>query len=163
MSSTLSGECNSYTREVWNEGYHTCKYLDSKGIPTIGVGFNLHKSGARQKIESVGGDFEKVLEGYQCLSENQIIQLFNEDMETAVKCATSWIGPNWSIIEKTRQSAVADMAFNLGCGRLQGFRRLKKTLSSWTPDYAAAVHEMRDSLWCKQVKSRCNRNIKCMR
>ena len=56
---------------------YTCKYLDSKEIPTIGVGFNLHKNVAGQKIESVGGDFDKV-------SLYQIIQLFNGDMKTAV-------------------------------------------------------------------------------
>ena len=39
---------------------YTCKYLDSKEIPTIGMGFNLHKNGASQKTESVGGDFDKV-------------------------------------------------------------------------------------------------------
>src|SRR5690554_5080438 len=129
---SLSGECNSYEREKLNEGYRTHGnlkkasallikvYKDSKGIPTIGVGFNLMKSGARQQIAAVGANYDKLLAGTQGLNDNQIRTLFNQDMATAVSCVSSWIG-NWSSLSTTRQSAIADMSFNLGCGKNRKF------------------------------------------
>ena len=59
----LSGPCNSYDREKLNEGYYKCVYKDPVGIPTIGVGFNLEKANAREEIESVGADYNAVLNG----------------------------------------------------------------------------------------------------
>ena len=49
-----SGECNSYEREKLNEGYYKCVYKDPVGIPTIGVGFNLKKFGARKRLKVLG-------------------------------------------------------------------------------------------------------------
>ena len=68
-----------------NEGYHPCVYLDPvKHILTIGVGFNLEKSGAKEQIEGGGADYNAVLNGSQCLNATQIETLFQEDMNTGV-------------------------------------------------------------------------------
>ena len=159
----LSGECNSYDREKLNEGYKTCVYKDSMGIPTIGVGFNLKKFGAKSEIEAVGANYDNVLSGKECLSGSQIERLFNEDMDTANACARTFVGANWNTIGTTRQSAVADMAFNLGCGTLLTFRSFRSALQSNPPNYTKAVSGMEDSAWCGQVGSRCSRDVSCMR
>lgn len=75
----LKGPCNSYEREKLNEGYLSCVYKDSKGIPTVRVGFNLQ----------VGADYNAILSGRECLRDNQIRELFETDMNTAVKCTSS--------------------------------------------------------------------------
>lgn len=156
-----SGPCNSYEREKLNEGYVPHVYPDPiKRIPTIGVGFNLEKSGARQLIESVGADYDAVLKGWQDLTDVQIRALFEIDMETAVACVQSW--PQWSSLGLGAQSALADMAFNLGCSKLSGFKRLRAALSTSPPDLKLAAREMRDSLWCRQVGQRCDRDVACM-
>ena len=160
MSSQFSGPCNTYEREKLNEGYVPYVYRDSKGIPTIGVGFNLEKSGARQQIESVGADYDAVLTGRQDLADAQIKALFAMDMKTAVTCVQSW--PRWSSLGFGAQSALADMAFNLGCKRLGGFKRLRAALSQSPPDLKKAASEMEDSRWCGQVGPHCKRDVACM-
>lgn len=155
-----AGECNSYEREKLNEGYYKCVYKDPVGIPTIGVGFNLQKFGARAEIESVGADYGSVLNGTQCLDDSQIERLFNKDMDTAEGCARSWVS-NWSSLGSGPQSAIADMAFNMGCATLHEFRTLQGALED--KDYQKAVESMRNSAWCRQVGSRCDRDVACMR
>ena len=162
QATLFSGPCNSYEREKLNEGYHTTRYFDSGGIPTIGVGHNLNKPGSQQQIENVGADYSEVLNGRQSLTESQIRRLFNMDMRTAVTCAMNWL-PTWSSLGSGPRSAIADMAFNLGCTRLRGFKCLKKALSRSPPDLQQAIAEMRNSRWCRQVGRRCDRDIRCMR
>lgn len=155
-----AGECNSYEREKLNEGYYKCVYKDPVGIPTVGVGFNLKKFGAKGEIESVGADYYAVLNGTQCLNDSQIERLFNKDMDSAVGCASGWLS-NWNQLGSGPQSAIADMAFNLGCGQLHEFSSLRSALED--KDYSKAADDMRSSLWCRQVGSRCDRDIACMR
>ncbi len=153
------GDCFNFERLKLNEGYETCKYLDSKGIPTIGVGFNLQKSGARDKITAVGADYDKVLAGTECLNDDQIRQLLQDDADDAADCAKDFV-PNYQQLHSGAKSAIADMAFNLGCAGLNGFICLKNALNR--PDYQWAAKEMKDSLWCTQVGMRCQRDIDCM-
>ena len=157
----VNGPCNTYERLVLNEGKKKCVYLDSLGIPTVGIGFNLERSDARSRLTAVGANYNAVLKGSVCLTDQQIKQLFNQDMSDAVSCASSWL-PNWNMIDTSPQSALADMAFNLGCPRLRQFRRLRAALSRNPPNYQDAAKEMRNSRWCRQVKSRCDRDVQCM-
>lgn len=156
----MSGECNSYEREKLNEGYRQCVYKDSMGIPTVGVGFNLKKFGAKSEIESVGANYDAVLNGSQCLDDSQIERLFNKDMDSAVSCVSSWIS-NWSSIGSSRQSALEDMSFNMGCATIHEFGSMKAAIEK--EDYSAAVSSMQGSLWCRQVGERCNRDVDCMK
>ena len=160
---SLAGTCNSYEREKFYEGYRDKVYLDSKGNPTIGVGFNLNKPGARGKIEGVGADYDAVLDGSQRLNDRQIKTLFDNDMNEAVGCASSWLRSNWHALGSDPQSAVADMAFNMGCATLHGFVKLRAALLESPPNYEAARKEMKNSKWCGQVKPRrCDPDIGCM-
>lgn len=153
------GECNSYEREKLNEGYFKCVYKDPVGIPTIGVGFNLQKFGAKSEIESVGANYYAVLNGSQCLDDSQIERLFNKDMDSAVGCASRFVN-NWDEIGSGPQSALADMAFNLGCAGLEEFHSLKSAVEE--KNFSAAAADMKASLWCRQVGSRCERDVDCM-
>ena len=121
----MSGKCNSYMREKLNEGYFRCVYNDLFGIPIIGVRFNLRKSGARQRITNVGAYY---LRKRECLNNYQIKDLFDDDMAEAVQCASSWLSKVWSKMGTTRQSAIADMAFDLGCSQLRLFKNMKAAL-----------------------------------
>lgn len=156
----LDGPCNSYDREKLNEGYYKCVYKDPVGIPTVGVGFNLNKFGAREEIEAVGANYGKVLNGTECLSDSQIRELFDKDMNSAVSCVESWIS-NWSSIGTSRQSALADMSFNLGCAGIRAFVSMKSSIESG--NYEAAAEDMQKSLWCRQVGGRCDRDVDCMK
>ena len=157
----VNGTCNSFERESLNEGNSPCPYNDNIGIPLVGVGFNLEKTDARKKISSIGADFELVRHGRTCLSDSQVRELFNTEMAAAVRCASSWLSSVWSKMSEGRQSAVADMAFSMGCTRLKTFKNMRAALER--QDYGEAEYEMRASRWCRQVRSRCDRATACMR
>ncbi len=72
LTGPISGPCNNYEIEKVNEGHYLHVYKDPLGIPTIGVGFNLKKSGARKKITDVGANYDLVLAGKQDLTEAQV-------------------------------------------------------------------------------------------
>eukprot|EP00731_Ephydatia_muelleri_P001388 Em0001g1388a len=161
VNAVFTGPCNSYEAEKKNEGYFRCAYTDPFGLRTVGVGFNLEKSGARQRIASVGADYDKVKAGSQCLTDAQIQTLFVQDMDSSVSCVSNWL-PNWSSLTNGPKSAVADMAFNLGCAGVQGFAKMKVALTRSPPNYTEAAAQMRNSRWCSQVGGRCTRDINCM-
>lgn len=154
---TLAGECNSYEREKLNEGYYKCVYRDPVGLPTVGVGFNLDKFGARAEIEAVGANYDAVKNGSQCLDDSQIERLFNKDMDSAVSCVNGLVS---SDIGSGPQSALADMAFNMGCATLGTFRTLLSYVNA--KNYSEAASDMRTTLWCRQVGQRCDRDVACM-
>ncbi len=158
ISLNEAGECDSYDREKLNEGYRTCVYKDSMGHPTVGVGFNLDKFGAKGELASVGADYNKVLNGTECLTDSQIEQLFNKDMDSAKGCSVRYVSKS---IPEGPRSAINDMAFNMGCGTLETFG----TLRSYIEDgkYAEAASDMEGTLWCRQVGSRCDRDVSCMK
>ena len=48
-------------------------YKDTEGHPTIGVGFNLDRNGAKAKIEALRLDYAKVKAGTQDWTDEQVI------------------------------------------------------------------------------------------
>ena len=156
---TLAGECNSYEREKLNEGYYKCVYKDPVhgGLPTVGVGFNLDKSEARIAIEAVGANYDAVKNGSQCLNDSQIELLFTSDMDDAVSCVSGYVSNN---VGPGPRSALADMAFNMGCATLGNFTTLISYVNE--EDYSKAVSDMKTTLWCLQVGQRCDRDAACM-
>ena len=55
--------------EHW-EGRRATVYKDTKGIPTIGVGFNLMAAGAEQAILNLGVPYPSVVSGFLALTED---------------------------------------------------------------------------------------------
>ncbi len=68
---------------IANEGWHQTAYCDSRGIPTIGVGFNLHRDDAAAKIGALGPNYAKVLNRDQALSDGQIETPLAQDLDVA--------------------------------------------------------------------------------
>ena len=100
-------------------------------LPVSGIGHNLQKQGSEIQITRVGADYRDLLNGVQCLNDAQIEDLFNEDMSEAVACVMNWLGDDhWTKLSESAQSALADMAFNMGCGGLKTFKRLRQALVS---------------------------------
>jgi hypothetical protein len=167
--SNLSGECNSYKREILNEGYNKCVYRDVKGAPYIGIGYYLIGYQASQDIQSVGADYDKIVNGSQCLNDAQIQQLFDKDMAESVQCASEWLGTAaWGNLTKDAQSAIADMAFDqhyIGCYPVleMDFVDLRSALSQYPPSYDRAISILRGSTWYGQEKTRCLAAIECLK
>ena len=131
-----------------HEGYKTNIYLDSKGIPTIGIGFNLQEPANRRILAKYGITDQQLKSG---LSESQIKTLFSESLKRAKQDALKYL-PDLYNHPTQVQNAIIDMAFNLGYTRLSKFKDLRKSLMD--KDYKKASEDMINSLWAKQVGNR---------
>ena len=114
---------------VKHEGKRNKVYLDSEGIPTIGVGFNLHRSDAKQKIAAMGVDYEKLVSGDVSLTDEQVDSLLDDDIESAIADCKSVVG-SFSMLSDVRKRVLVDMTFNLGKTR---FGKFKKMLAAIEP------------------------------
>lgn len=143
-----------------NEGRRATRYHDTEGIPTVGVGFNLHRHDAREKLEMLGCDYDAVVAGTLALEEDQIDALLEADLCTALSDARQLFA-NFDALVTPRQIVLTDMAFNLGLPRLSGFRRMIAAVTAG--DWDRAADEMIDSRWYRTVGHRGRRNVEVMR
>ena len=79
--------CDARSLISRHEGKRQCVYKDTRGIPTIGIGYNLENPGARSAIAAVGADYESILSGKTCLTDSQVMQLFEPSYQSAVSGA----------------------------------------------------------------------------
>lgn len=139
----------------WAEGKRACVYPDQIGVPTVGIGFNLHRWDARERLATCGANYDAVLAGTACLSEYQIYCLFNMDMEWAepgaAKCVSSF-----EQHPRCVQQIMIDMTFNLGEPRFCGWTELMNAFNNF--DYDEAIRVMEASDWCPLVERRCPKN-----
>jgi GH24 family phage-related lysozyme (muramidase) len=100
-------------------------YNDSKGIPTIGIGHNIHSKAAQDRLKDMGYDIKKLLAGRQSLSEDDIDTLFDEDKAGAETTARGdFTNPakdahvdnplGYDDLSPERQNAMLDLTFNMG-------------------------------------------------
>ena len=134
-----------------HEGVKPKKYLDSRGIPTVGVGFNLKRKDADQKLKSVGANPIKVKQGKQALTQKQIDALLISDLKSSKEAANRVIG-NLAQHPSGVQGVLVEMAFNLGANGLSEFKNFLTAVKS--KDYKTAAKEMLKSAWSKQVGDR---------
>jgi GH24 family phage-related lysozyme (muramidase) len=136
---------------VTNEGWRTRVYNDSLGIPTIGVGFNLNRRDANQRITELGLNYEQVLSGEQELSVEQVNQLLDGDLDSSISTVQN-LFPNFSQFSSGRQIVLIDLAFNLGANRLSSFTRMIAAINAgnWTQ----ASVELANSRYYTQVGRR---------
>lgn len=124
---------------IAHEGLRLKPYQDTVGKLTIGVGRNLDDAG---------------------ISTHEAMLLLDHDIE-AVEDDLDQRLPWWRGLSEARQLVLADMCFNLGIARLQGF---KNTLAAiHAGDYEAAADGMLASKWAGQVGKRAHRLARMMR
>lgn len=163
-----TGEENSLIQEETSGKKYPKMYLDSEQVPTIGIGFNLTKKGAKKRIENLGYDYNKVLSGKQTITTTDINRLFVEDVTTAVDEAKSIFNKGdyeFNSLPNNVASVVTKMLFQLGIKRFKGFTSFIQAVKN--EDYDKASKEIltttkKDgtivkSLFHKQVPNRANR------
>ena len=143
-----------------HEGFSLSMYKDSEGIPTIGIGFNLQKPGAKERIEALGYSYKSIISGEQKISHQAASMLFKEDVATARKDISSVI-PELNSHPQIVQNVLTDMMFNMGINRFSGFENMILALNQ--KDYNKAADEMENSKWYGQVKRRGPALVKLMR
>jgi lysozyme len=138
-------------RVVKHEGSKPFKYLDSKQIPTIGVGFNLTRGDATAQLKKVGANPEKVKSGKSPLTQEQITALLFTDLKQAKANAQDLV-PNMEALPTQVQGVLTEMVFNLGKTGLSEFKNFLAHIKQ--RDFDAASEEMLRSAWAKQVGDR---------
>jgi lysozyme len=122
---------------VLHEEKRNFPYVDTEGKISIGIGYNLTDRG---------------------LSDEWITKQYNDDVSyfyNALYENFSW----FKELNNDRQIVLIDMCF-MGFKKFCGFTRMIKALSQH--DYLIAAHEMLDSAWAKQVKTRADVLAKAM-
>lgn len=124
-----------------DEGVRYSVYLDSVGVPTVGVGHNC-------KVSPLPA-------GWACpLTDGQVDQLLAQDVQSTcgqLDRFLSW----WRNLDEVRQRVICNMAFNMGVGTLLTFRNTLTDMKQGF--YVAAATGMRASLWARQVGQRAQR------
>lgn len=136
-----------------HEGVKFQMYLDSRGIPTIGVGFNLKRKDADEKLKKVGANPIKVKKGTQKLTQKQIDDLLILDLENALSGAQRILGPTFTSIKSIPALGVlTEMVFNLGTTGVLEFDSFLKYFK--IKQFPKAAREMLKSRWARQVGQR---------
>ena len=116
-----------------HEGWRSKAYQDSEGVWTVGYGRNL------QELE---------------ISPETGSQWLSEDIKKARRYARRF--PEYSFLDMpARKDAFVEMVFNMGPGRVAGFRNMLRAIREH--DWAEAAWQMLDSKWARQVGKRADR------
>jgi lysozyme len=124
-----------------DEGVRYWPYKDTKGIQTTGVGHNL-------QAKPLPSNWAYPL------TPAQVTQLLEQDIADTFANLDRNL-PWWRQLDEVRQRVIANMCFNLGIGKLLGF---KNTLAAMQRgSYAVAAAGMKASDWYGQVGDRAVR------
>lgn len=123
---------------IRREGLKNTVYIDTVGVPTIGIGHNLHTP----------------------ISEKAIYQIFTDDVNEKIAELDAHL-PWWKTLDDIRQLVILDMAFNLGVEGLLAFHTTLAHIQAG--EYEAASVSMLESKWATQVKGRAVRLAEAMK
>lgn len=137
---------------IKHEGWKPTVYKDSKGIKTIGVGFNLEQAGAKELCARVGADYDAICNGTP-LTPEQIDSLLNHFIISTLEWLTH-IFADFSSYSVNRQAALVDMGFNLGQHTFCQFHGMIGAIDAGC--WATAAQHAQDSLWARQVGKRAS-------
>ena len=159
-----------------SEGVRSTMYHDSKGIPTIGAGFNLERGDARDALAKVGADYDAVMAG-AALTDAQIDGLLAYALEPVIVEARNSLEPThfdkW--LSDARRFVVVDLVYNLGNAGWLEFAQTRAFIDQGCHDLArghsadahasfgAAADHLRASQWFQDVgPNRGGRNVAMM-
>jgi lysozyme len=140
-------------------------YFDSKGIKTVGVGWNLEANGIPHEVLPLLGltsDSHDLLAPFSIdyeWPEPAIDALLDIGILRAER-GLDVLLPHWRDMDAARQRVCLNLCFNMGANRLAGFHDMLAAVR--LGDWAAAAAEMKDSAWFKQVGVRAPRLVAMM-
>lgn len=122
-----------------DEGKRSKMYLDSRGIPTIGIGHNL-----RDRV----------------ISERAIQVIFEDDVAIAEIDARALV-KTFDELSDVRKAAVVNLAFNMGYAVLSQFKRTLALIDAG--DFSSAADALLESRYAAQVGARALRVADALR
>ena len=132
-----------------DEGVKYEIYNDHLGYPTFGIG-HLVRDTDPEAGAALGTP----------VTEDRVIQAFNEDVETVLNDCTI-LYRDFNDLPEEAQLIIANMMFNLGRPRLTKFKGMKAGVDA--RDWKKAADEMIDSAWYRQVPNRAGRLVTRMK
>lgn len=136
-----------------DEGLKLRVYLDSKRIPSIGVGRNLNAIGIRAS-ETARLGITKASVLAHGITEAQAYVLLDNDIDEAEHALDrDW--PWWRKLDGVRQRALINMMFNMGPATMRQFRNSLTLIQNGR--YALAAKNLSVSAWDAQVGARADR------
>ena len=144
-----------------DEGLRLKVYWDTEGYPTIGIGHLIMKQPVRdmaQIIKVLSKQVGREITGNPgSITMEEAVTLFERDladMQRDIK-SHSKVGPVWKAVNRSRQMALENMAFQMGVGGVAKFNTMLTAMlaGDWEKAYKAG----RDSLWYQQTKGRASR------
>lgn len=144
-----------------DEGLRLKVYWDTEGYPTIGIGHLI----AMQQIRDMA-QINKILSNQVgrtvtgnpgSISMDEAAELFKKDladMQRDIK-TNGTIGPVYARMNRSRQMALENMAFQMGVGGLAKFTNMLAAM--FIGDWVTAYKEARNSRWFSQTKGRASR------
>ena len=133
-----------------HEGLRLKKYQDTRGIWTIGRGFNLETQAARAVCEQAGVNYDAVMAGAP-ITLDQANLIFDHQYATVAAEARKAI-PGIDDDPENVGAVVCDMIFELGLSGFLAFHHA--ILGIMARDWKAAIAGMKASKWAAQVPSR---------
>lgn len=144
-----------------DEGLRLKVYWDSEGYPTVGIGHLI----VMQKIRDMA-QINKILSnqvGRQVSGNPGIIEmeeaskLFQKDLADVQRDVKSnpRVGPVYAKVNRSRQMALENMAFQMGINGLAKFKGMLDAM--FVEDWQTAFKEARNSVWFNQTKGRASR------
>ena len=132
-----------------DEGVKYEIYNDHLGYPTFGIG-HLVRDSDPEAGAALGTP----------VTEDRVIEAFNQDVETVLNDCTILYG-DFNELPEEAQLIIANMMFNLGRPRLTKFKAMKAGVDD--RDWKKAADEMVDSAWYRQVPNRAGRLVTRMK
>jgi hypothetical protein len=160
-----------------DEGSRNTVYMDtaSPPNPTVGIGFNLNRSDARDALAKIGANYDAVLNGTP-LSDQQVAALFAYSLAPVLDEARASLQPDhFDSMSDARRFVICDMVFNLGNAGWLGFAHTRGIIdqachAARTGDQAGAhalfgqaADALTQSAWYTQVGNRAKRDVAMMR
>ncbi|MFZ1981275.1 MAG: glycoside hydrolase family protein [Smithella sp.] len=125
-----------------DEGVRNTTYLDSLGKLTVGIGHLITPA-------------DNIPAG-STLSDERIDQLFQADLDQAIKGATG-LFPKFLEYPEPIQEAIINITFNIGAHGLSQFHHFIAAVM--TGDWDEAANQLIDSTWFHQVGKRAVRIV----
>lgn len=142
------------------EGREREVYNDIRGIPTIGVGFNLQRADAPQLLSAVGADYRAVLGGRLALNDQQIDWLLQHDIDSARGEVIARF-PAFDTYPREVKLILVDLMFNLGQGTFNEFQRFGLAIRQL--NWLRAADELEDSQYFHQTGRRSRAHVDTLR
>jgi hypothetical protein len=141
-----------------DEGNKLSVYNDTKGNPSIGIGFNLNRSSAAASLvaANITASVEDLKSGKVSLTQDQVDKLFNSDLDSHKSVAKSYAqtyGKDFDSLPQNVQNVLINMTFNMGS--LDDFKLMGAALQK--ADYSEMARQIINSEYCREVKNRCYR------